>query len=263
MVDDTDIGENSETGAKHESICPSLLVEPHNLNESVFIYVNNNTTVTDHGNLYFNLNQTETRPSSDDEKPVGQTFRWNEKDQGLVLGSFFWGYMVSQFPAGLLAYKYGGKWVGGLGMVWTGLLSIALPQAAQVGGRDFVILVRVLQGFSSVSSFCYGKFFSNCTARNTAPISLSMISHYPYVIFTGFRSSIACCPPCKMDTSSRACTIIRNVHGGPSIWHSNDNDSLWIPDPCIRLAFRFLCTRLYNHSLVSYVVLYCTLISGR
>lgn len=151
MVDDTDIGDNLETGEKHEIMCPSLLAEPHNLNESVFIYVNNNATVTDHRNLYSSLNQTENQPSKHHEKPLGQTFRWNEKDQGLVLGSFFWGYMVSQFPAGLLAYKYGGKWVAGLGMIWTGLLSIALPQAALVGGRDFVILVRVLQGLSSAS----------------------------------------------------------------------------------------------------------------
>jgi hypothetical protein len=35
------------------------------------------------------------RASKDDEdKPYGPKFDWNEKDQGLIMGSFFWGYVV-------------------------------------------------------------------------------------------------------------------------------------------------------------------------
>lgn len=78
-------------------------------------------------------------------------FRWNEKEQGLVLGSFFWGYILSQFPGGLIAQRYGAKWVVSIGLLVTGILSLILPFAATYGGMGFVLLVRVLQGISEVS----------------------------------------------------------------------------------------------------------------
>lgn len=35
-------------------------------------------------------------------------FEWNSRDQGLVLSSFFYGYILTQFLGGLLGAKIGG-----------------------------------------------------------------------------------------------------------------------------------------------------------
>ena len=36
-------------------------------------------------------------------------FEWDSGTQGLILASFFYGYIVTQIPGGYLATKYGGK----------------------------------------------------------------------------------------------------------------------------------------------------------
>ncbi|GLH15175.1 Uncharacterized protein GBIM_19549 [Gryllus bimaculatus] len=46
---------------------------------------------------------------------------------GLVLAAFFWGYAAGQLPGGLLAERYGGKLVFGLGVFLTALLTLVSP----------------------------------------------------------------------------------------------------------------------------------------
>uniref|UniRef100_A0A336M251 CSON007770 protein n=1 Tax=Culicoides sonorensis TaxID=179676 RepID=A0A336M251_CULSO len=41
--------------------------------------------------------------------PDFEEFAWTEKTQGVVLSSFFWGYVITQIPAGQLAQKFGPK----------------------------------------------------------------------------------------------------------------------------------------------------------
>ncbi|XP_045026535.1 putative inorganic phosphate cotransporter isoform X1 [Daphnia magna] len=74
-------------------------------------------------------------------------FDWDIKTQGLVLGSFFWGYTVTQIPGGLLARKCGGKNVLGIGIFLTGLLSFATPSAAR-SSIPTLITVRILTGLA-------------------------------------------------------------------------------------------------------------------
>ncbi|KAI9555355.1 hypothetical protein GHT06_017871 [Daphnia sinensis] len=74
-------------------------------------------------------------------------FDWDIKTQGLVLGAFFWGYTVTQIPGGLLARKFGGKYVLGIGIFLTGLLSLATPLAARSSTRT-LITVRILTGLT-------------------------------------------------------------------------------------------------------------------
>ena len=42
-------------------------------------------------------------------------FYWSSVQQGYVLGGFSYGYVCTQFLGGILAERYGGKWVIGLG----------------------------------------------------------------------------------------------------------------------------------------------------
>jgi len=40
-----------------------------------------------------------------------QYFNWDSKEQGLVLSSFFYGYILTQLAGGFLAAKIGGHYV--------------------------------------------------------------------------------------------------------------------------------------------------------
>ena len=42
-------------------------------------------------------------------------FYWSSVQQGYILGGFSYGYVCTQILGGILAERYGGKWVIGLG----------------------------------------------------------------------------------------------------------------------------------------------------
>lgn len=75
-------------------------------------------------------------------------FAWPKDIQGHILGAFFYGYLVSQVPGGLLAERYGGKWVlvGSLGL--STLATMLTPVAAR-GSYILLIFLRVLCGIGS------------------------------------------------------------------------------------------------------------------
>ena len=77
-------------------------------------------------------------------------FNWDAEQQGIILGAFFYGYIITQVPGGYLAEKYGGKWLFGLGVLVTAILTLFTPVAANAGVSTF-IAVRVLMGLGEVS----------------------------------------------------------------------------------------------------------------
>ncbi|CAH1802651.1 unnamed protein product [Owenia fusiformis] len=73
-------------------------------------------------------------------------FEWDRRLQGLLLSSFFYGYVVTQLPAGIMADKFGGKRVFGFGMLVTVVAMVLIP----IGARfhiSIVFICRVLMGF--------------------------------------------------------------------------------------------------------------------
>lgn len=68
---------------------------------------------------------------------------------GIVLGSFFYGYIFTQLPGGWLAAKYGAKRVFGFGVFWTSLLTLLTPVAAKFSVYVLVLL-RILEGLGEV-----------------------------------------------------------------------------------------------------------------
>jgi ACS family sodium-dependent inorganic phosphate cotransporter-like MFS transporter 5 len=77
-------------------------------------------------------------------------FTWDAEEQGIILGAFFYGYVITQIPGGYLAEKYGGKWLFGVGTLVTAILTLLTPLAAKAGSGVF-ISVRVLMGLGEVS----------------------------------------------------------------------------------------------------------------
>ena len=56
---------------------------------------------------------------------------WDKTTQGWVLGSFFYGYIITQVPGGWLAGRFGGKRVMLIGFLIFGSVTIAIPFAAR------------------------------------------------------------------------------------------------------------------------------------
>ncbi|CAG7818922.1 unnamed protein product [Allacma fusca] len=72
-------------------------------------------------------------------------FSWDEEEQGIILGSFFWGYILTQLPGGYLGQRFGGKWPLGIGLLTTAIFTLLTPFAANMG-KEALIACRIIQG---------------------------------------------------------------------------------------------------------------------
>uniref|UniRef100_W8BYB1 Vesicular glutamate transporter 2 n=1 Tax=Ceratitis capitata TaxID=7213 RepID=W8BYB1_CERCA len=72
-------------------------------------------------------------------------FAWNEYQQGLVLGSFYWAHWLTQIPGGILAKKYGTKLVFGLSNAVGCWICFVIPLASY-WNYQVLIWLRILQG---------------------------------------------------------------------------------------------------------------------
>lgn len=71
---------------------------------------------------------------------------WSRQTQSLVVMAFYAGYMITHIPGGLLAERYGGKWVLGVAILTSAVLTLLTPAAVQSGGPYMLVGVRVLVG---------------------------------------------------------------------------------------------------------------------
>ncbi|XP_026474879.1 sialin-like [Ctenocephalides felis] len=72
-------------------------------------------------------------------------FIWDEYQQGLILGAFFWLHWITQVPGGILARKYGTKLVFGLSNFLGCLFCFITPLSAYMNYQALIFL-RVIQG---------------------------------------------------------------------------------------------------------------------
>lgn len=63
----------------------------------------------------------------------------------MVLGSYFWGYLLTSLPGGYLAETFGGRQVVGITMILSLITTVAVPIAAE-WGLGWVIVARTLTG---------------------------------------------------------------------------------------------------------------------
>lgn len=79
--------------------------------------------------------------------PMAEDLGWNLRTQGVVLSSFFVGYLLLQVTGGILADRFGGKLVLGAGVLLWSLFTILTPPAASFG-LAFLIATRIMMGMS-------------------------------------------------------------------------------------------------------------------
>ena len=84
--------------------------------------------------------------------PMQEQFGWSELEVGIVLGTFYVGYMISMTLGGYLADKYGGKKVLGYALIIWSLFTIVTPFFAY-SGLWWLIFIRILLGLGEGVTF--------------------------------------------------------------------------------------------------------------
>ena len=84
--------------------------------------------------------------------PMAEEFGWDQTTRGIVLSSFFYGYLATQVFGGWLADRFGGKIVLGLGVVWWSLFTLITPPAAALS-FTVLFLARVGMGLGEGVAF--------------------------------------------------------------------------------------------------------------
>lgn len=144
-------------------------------NTSLVIVVDNGTLTSENGTL----NASEIVYTDGEQRksdPNDERFDWDKKTQGLILGSFFWGYLVTQFPGGWLAGKYGGKHVFGWSMLLCAIATLLTPLAA----RTSVALLMVLRVIAGLAQGVVWPCMSMLFSYWAPPLERSKLSGFVY-----------------------------------------------------------------------------------
>ncbi|KAK1338249.1 hypothetical protein QTO34_001364 [Cnephaeus nilssonii] len=99
----------------------------------------------------------ESRPPPRASWPIvgiekGKRYKWDAETQGWILGSFFYGYIITQIPGGYVASKVGGKLLLGFGILGTSVFTLFTPIAADIGVGALIVL-RALEGLGEGVTF--------------------------------------------------------------------------------------------------------------
>lgn len=81
-----------------------------------------------------------------------ETFGWSASAKGLVLSSFFVGYLFLQVGAGWLAQRFGGRLVLGVAVLWWSAFTLLTPPAAYVS-LAMLIAARIALGVGEAATF--------------------------------------------------------------------------------------------------------------
>jgi ACS family sodium-dependent inorganic phosphate cotransporter len=84
--------------------------------------------------------------------PMAEDYAWSPSTQGLVLSSFYIGYMLTQIAGGVLADRFGGRVVLGVGVLLWSIFTLLTPLAAGAG-FGLLILCRIAMGMGEGVTF--------------------------------------------------------------------------------------------------------------
>nr|XP_034366602.1 probable small intestine urate exporter isoform X1 [Arvicanthis niloticus] len=124
------------------------------MNLSIAITAMVNTTVASS-----QLNASTERPTTDSQdfwnetlqesKVVAPVYDWTPEIQGILLSSLNYGSFLAPIPTGYVAGVFGAKYVVGLGLLISSVLTLFIPLAADAGVALLIVL-RVIQGMAQV-----------------------------------------------------------------------------------------------------------------
>uniref|UniRef100_A0A8C9CML9 Sialin n=1 Tax=Phocoena sinus TaxID=42100 RepID=A0A8C9CML9_PHOSS len=121
-----------------------------NLSVALVDMVDSNTTAAD--NRTANECAEHSTPIKVLHNQTGKKYRWDAETQGWILGSFFYGYIITQIPAGYVASRSGGKLLLGFGVLGTSVFTLFTPLAADFG-VGAIIALRALEGLGEGVTF--------------------------------------------------------------------------------------------------------------
>lgn len=108
-----------------------------NLSVAIVAMTENRTTIDENGNVSWE-----------------QDFPWDSRQKGLILSSFFYGYIMTQFIGGYVGARIGGNIVFGIGIGATAILTLFTPLAAK-HSLQMLLAVRIIEGiFEGVTFPC-------------------------------------------------------------------------------------------------------------
>lgn len=135
-----------------------FLVYSMRVNLSVTIIAMVNTTAVNGNSSAANKNSScpashpnSSAASGGDESDDGEFF-WDPVMQGYVLNAFFYGYIITQIPAGWLAEVINPAWIFAAGIGVTSLLTLTTAVVARASFTAFLVL-RVFEGISEGVTF--------------------------------------------------------------------------------------------------------------
>ncbi|XP_046751153.1 sialin-like [Diprion similis] len=91
--------------------------------------------------------------SSSTSSLSSNTYDWDEYTQGIILSSFFWGSTLTPIPGGILADKFGGKYVLGIGILSQAIFTMLTPLVVEAFDATGLIVLRILIGFGAGTTF--------------------------------------------------------------------------------------------------------------
>ncbi|XP_042207174.1 sialin-like isoform X2 [Homarus americanus] len=74
-------------------------------------------------------------------------FAWDENVQGLILASYFYGYIITQVPGGWVAEKFSAKHVFGIGALVNAICALLSPVAANTSYAALIV-IRIIMGIA-------------------------------------------------------------------------------------------------------------------
>jgi ACS family sodium-dependent inorganic phosphate cotransporter len=82
--------------------------------------------------------------------PMADHYGWTATTKGLVLSSFFIGYMLMQIPGGWFSNRVGGRLVLGVSLIWWSIVTMITPAAAALS-VGVLIAARIAMGVGEAS----------------------------------------------------------------------------------------------------------------
>ena len=84
--------------------------------------------------------------------PMAEEFGWDNTTKGVVLSSFFIGYLLMMTPGGWLAGRFGGRVVMGTALAAWSLFTLLTPVAAGISFSALIVM-RILMGMGEAANF--------------------------------------------------------------------------------------------------------------